>query len=119
MSFLLHFMEARLWSALWQEQSMPEMFAGVLDPEHQGRILERLALFWVAVTDVEAMGEGDAWELRQEIYWLPLPAIMQEENKGQRFQESHPTLGSPVDMRSCSPGLPARVWQAAPGGRNV
>ena len=73
MSFLLHFMEARLWSALWQEQSMPEMFAGVLDPEHQGRILERLALFWVAVTDVEAMGEGDAWELRQEIYWLSWP----------------------------------------------
>ena len=37
---------------------MPEMFAGVLDPGHQGRILERLALFWVAVTDVAAMGRG-------------------------------------------------------------
>ena len=58
MSFLLHFIEARLWSALWQEQSMPEMFAGVLDPEHQGHILEHLAKFWMAVTDVKAMGEG-------------------------------------------------------------
>ena len=74
MSFLLHFMEARLWSALWQEQSMPEKFAGVLDPEHQGRILEHLKQFWVAVTDVEAMGEeGVAWKLRQEIYWLSWP----------------------------------------------
>ena len=73
MSFLLHFMEARLWSALWQEESMPEKFAGVLDPVHQARILEHLALFWVAVTDVEAMGQGDAWELRKEIYWLSWP----------------------------------------------
>ena len=73
MSFLLHFMEARLWSALWQEQSMPEKFAGVLDPEHQGRILEHLAKFWVAVTDIEAMGQGDAWELRKEMYWLSWP----------------------------------------------
>jgi len=47
MSFLLHFVEARLWSALWQEQSMPEMFAGVLDPEHRRRVLDHLAHFWV------------------------------------------------------------------------
>ena len=37
---------------------MPEMFAGVLDPEHDGHILEHLAEVWVAVTDVEAMGRG-------------------------------------------------------------
>ena len=73
MSCLLHFLEARLWSALWQEESLPDMFAGVLDPEKQGHVLDRLARFWVAVTDVEAAGEGAAWELRKEIYWLSWP----------------------------------------------
>ena len=47
MSFLLHMIEARLWSALWQEQSMPEMFVGALDPEHQGRVLDHLHRLWV------------------------------------------------------------------------
>ena len=73
MSFLLHFTEARLRSALWHEQSTPEMFAGTLDPAHKGRVLKHLEEFWVAVTDIEAMGQGAAWELRKEIYWLSWP----------------------------------------------
>ena len=70
MSFLLRLTGARRWSALRHEQSMPEMFAGALDPAHQGHILKHLEELWVAVTDIEAMGQGAAWELRKEIYWL-------------------------------------------------
>ena len=77
MGFLLHFMEARLWSYAWQESAYPEAFAGLLSSSVAESSWKWAKRLWEASTDAEANAHRfpGAWRLRQEIYWLSWPLV--------------------------------------------
>ena len=72
MGFLLHFMEARLWSYAWFQFSFPEAFAGLFSDEYADQAWTWAQQLWEASTDAEANAHmfPAAWSLRQEVYWL-------------------------------------------------
>ena len=77
MSFLLHFMEARLWSYAWCQFAYPEAFAALFSPSHANKAWQNMQELWLASTDAEANAHlcPPAWGLRQSIYWLDLPIV--------------------------------------------
>ena len=77
MSFLLNFLEQRLWTYAWHQFSLPESFAATLHPNVliAQSALERINRLWVASTDAESSAQQfpGAAALRSEVYWLSWP----------------------------------------------
>ena len=77
MSMVLRTLEARLWSAAWDERTMPSMMAALLAPdsaprEEQIKYMEDLWKASVLVESQHGTGSGPQ-ELRAQIYWLDWP----------------------------------------------
>ena len=77
MDFLLHFMEARLWSYAWCQFAFPEAFAALFSPSHAKKAWQDMQELWLAATDAEANAHlsQSAWTLRHSIDWLSLPIV--------------------------------------------
>ena len=77
MGFLLHFMEARLWSYAWCQFAYPEAFAALFNDQAADKAWSWAAQLWTASTDAEASAHAfpSAWTLRQQIYWLTWPLV--------------------------------------------
>ena len=99
MSMVLHTIEARLWSAAWNECTMPEMLPAFVAPdsparEEQVKYTEDLWHASVLVECQEAEGSG-AREVRSQIHWLDWPAVQWVMRLLAHFDfERHPTLES-------------------------
>ena len=77
MGFLLHFMEARLWSYAWFQYSFPEAFAALFSDEYADKAWKLAQQLWEASVDAESNANTfpSAWSLRQQVYWLSWPLV--------------------------------------------
>ena len=82
MSFMLHVLEARLWSQAWMEFAMPEAAAAFLAPVsgHISAPQEKMKYaqdLWDASVWAESHRDSapGTWEVRRKIYWLDWPAV--------------------------------------------
>ena len=105
MSFLLFFIEARIWSFAWLSESYPNAFAGLLSPDETqvASSLKKARETWEVCLFAERAGPEAPpalRQLREQIYFMSWPAT-QLRFRMLAHEEFHLSTGEQAETRGC------------------